>query len=104
MPDQFAELQLLFVIETVKDDVLPLDDPRVERLNPALAGRPTLVHGDSRSSRAAWNRLSENSALNLKNNSHSVTVEITVPDGGGSVIIAQGGAFAGWSLYPHDGA
>jgi arylsulfatase len=49
-------------------------------------------------------RLSENSVLNLKNKSYSVTAEIEVPDGGGrGVIIAQGGTFAGWSLYLHDG-
>ena len=49
-------------------------------------------------------RLSENSVLNLKNKSHSVTAEVVVPDGGANgVIIAQGGAFAGWSLYLHEG-
>ena len=49
-------------------------------------------------------RLSENSVLNLKNKSHAVTAEIGVPEGGANgVIIAQGGAFAGWALYLHDG-
>ena len=49
-------------------------------------------------------RLTENSVINLKNKSHSVTAEIVVPDGGANgVIIAQGGAFAGWSLYLHEG-
>ena len=49
-------------------------------------------------------RLSENSVLNLKNKSHSVTAEVVVPDGGANgVIVAQGGAFAGWSLYLHEG-
>ncbi len=49
-------------------------------------------------------RLTENSVLNMKNKSHSVTAEIEVPDGNGQgVIIAQGGAFAGWSLYLVDG-
>ena len=36
----------------------------------------------------------------LKNKSHSVTAEIVVPESGAEgVIIAQGGAFGGWSLY-----
>src|ERR1039457_2508760 len=49
-------------------------------------------------------RLSENSVINLKNKSHSVTAEIVVPDDGGhGVIIAQGGALAGWTLYLHEG-
>jgi arylsulfatase A-like enzyme len=104
MPDKLAELQRLFLIEAVKYDVLPLDDRRIERFNSDLAGRPTLVHGDSQILYGGMGRLSENSVLNLKNKSHSVTAEITVPDSGGrGVIISQGGAFAGWSFYLHDG-
>src|SRR4029453_5907792 len=49
-------------------------------------------------------RLSESSVLNVKNKSHAVTAEIVIPDGGAQgVLIAQGGAFAGWSLYAKDG-
>jgi hypothetical protein len=49
-------------------------------------------------------RLSENSVLNMKNKSHAVTAEIVVPDGGArGVIIAQGGAFAGWAVYLQEG-
>ena len=49
-------------------------------------------------------RLTENTVLNLKNKSHSVTAEIAVAEGGrNGVIVAQGGAFAGWSLYLHEG-
>jgi hypothetical protein len=40
----------------------------------------------------------------VKNKSHAVTAEIEVPDDGAQgVVIAQGGAFAGWSLYAKDG-
>ena len=40
----------------------------------------------------------------LKNKSHAVTAQIVVPDGGAEgVIVAQGGAFGGWSLYLKDG-
>ena len=49
-------------------------------------------------------RLTENSVLALKNKSHAVTAEIVVPEAGAQgVIIAQGGAFGGWSLYLHEG-
>jgi arylsulfatase len=49
-------------------------------------------------------RLSENSVLNLKNKSHSVTAEITVPTTGAEgVIVAQGGNIGGWSLYAKGG-
>ena len=49
-------------------------------------------------------RLSENSVIVTKNKSLSITASITVPDGGASgVLIAQGGAFGGFSLYLTDG-
>jgi arylsulfatase A-like enzyme len=104
MPEKLEELKRLFLIEAVKYGVLPLDDRRVERLVPALAGRPTLVQGNSQLLFPGMSRLSENSFVNLKNASHAVSAEIVVPEGGANgVIIAQGGAFGGWSLYMHEG-
>src|SRR4029450_1168752 len=45
-------------------------------------------------------RLSEGATSNVKNKSRSVTAEVVVPDEGAEgVIISQGGAYAGWSLY-----
>jgi arylsulfatase A-like enzyme len=103
-PEKLAELQRLFLIEAVKYDVLPLDDRRVERFNADLAGRPQLVRGSSQLLFGGMRRLSENSVLDVKNKSHSVTAEVVVPAGGAhGVIVAQGGAFGGWSLYAHDG-
>jgi arylsulfatase A-like enzyme len=104
MPDKLAELQRLFLIEAARYNVLPLDDRRAERFNPDLAGRPALVRGKSQLLFGGMSRLSENSILVLKNKSHAVTAEVVVPEGGGQgVIIAQGGAFGGWSLYLHEG-
>jgi hypothetical protein len=103
-PKKLAELQRLWLIEAVKYNVLPLDDRRIERFNSDLAGRPVLVKGNSQMLYGGMKRLSENSVLNLKNKSHAVTAEVVIPDGGANgVIISQGGAFAGWSLYLHDG-
>ena len=49
-------------------------------------------------------RLSENSLVVIKNKSHAVTAQIVVPEGGASgTIVAQGGAFGGWSVYLTDG-
>ena len=49
-------------------------------------------------------RLSENSVVIMKNKSHAMTAEIVVPEGGANgVIVAQGGAIGGWSLYVKDG-
>src|SRR5213079_678650 len=95
-PDKLTELQRLFLIEAVKYNVLPLDDRRIERFNSDIAGRPLLVHGDTQLLYGGMKRLSENSVLNLKNKSHSVTAEVEVPKGGANgVLIAQGGSFGG---------
>ncbi len=104
-PEKLAELQQLWLEEARKYNVLPLDDRRIERFNPAVAGRPMLVKGNSQLLFGGMGRLSENSLLNIKNRSHAVTAEILVPEAGAEgVILAQGGAFAGWSLYTQGGA
>jgi arylsulfatase A-like enzyme len=103
-PDKLRDLQRLWLIEAVKYNVLPLDDRRIERFNSDIAGRPQLVKGKAQILYGGMSRLSENSVLNLKNKSHAVTAEIDVPEGGANgVMVAQGGAFAGWSLYLHQG-
>jgi arylsulfatase len=103
-PERLHHLQRLFLIEAAKYNVLPLDDRRVERFNSDLAGRPTLIRGTSQLLFAGMGRLSENSVVNIKNKSHAVSAQITVPQGGASgVIVAQGGAFGGWVLYAHEG-
>ena len=103
-PERLAQLQRLWLLEVSKYNVLPLDDRRVERFNSDLAGRPTLVRGNQQLLFAGMGRLSENSVLNLKNKSHSVTAQVSVPEtGADGVIISQGGAFGGWSLYLVDG-
>ncbi|HET7829427.1 MAG TPA: sulfatase-like hydrolase/transferase, partial [Candidatus Limnocylindrales bacterium] len=103
-PEKLAELQRLFLIEAARHNVLPLDDRRIERFDPGLAGRPQLIRGRSQVLFGGMGRLTENSVLVLKNRSHAVTADIEVPEGGaGGVIVAQGGAFGGWSLYAHDG-
>jgi hypothetical protein len=84
--------------------VLPLDDRRVERFVPEIAGRPSLIKGDSQILFGGMKRISENSVITIKNRSHSVTAQLVVPEGGGEgVVIAQGGAFGGWSIYLNEG-
>ena len=103
-PEKLAELQRLWLIEATKYNVLPLDDRSMERAVAESAGRPTLIHGNSQLFFAGMGRLSENSVVNIKNKSFSVTAEVEVPDGGvEGVIIAQGGRFGGWSLYLKEG-
>jgi arylsulfatase len=81
-----------------------MDDDVGRRFNSDLAGRPVLVKGNRQILFGGMGRLSENSVLNLKNKSHSVTAEITVPKSGAEgVIIAQGGNIGGWALYAKGG-
>jgi arylsulfatase len=104
-PDRLAQLKRLFLIEATKYGVLPLDDRRVERFDPDLAGRPSLIRGDRQLLFGGMGRLSENSILNIKNRSHAVTAQIEVRPGRApaGVLVAQGGAFGGWVLYVHEG-
>jgi arylsulfatase A-like enzyme len=103
-PEKLHELQRLFLIEATRYGVLPLDDRRVERFDPEIAGRPILIHGKSQLLFGGMSRLTENTVINIKNKSHSVTAQVEVPkDGAEGVVVAQGGAFGGWSLYLKDG-
>ena len=103
-PEMLAKLQRLWLIEATKYNVLPLDDRGAERLEPTLAGRPTLIHGDSQLFFPGMGRLSENSVVSIKNKSFSVTADVEVPAGeANGVIIAQGGRFGGWALYAKGG-
>jgi arylsulfatase len=104
MPEKLHELQRLWLIEATKYNVLPLDDRRVERFNADMAGRPQLVKGNSQLLFSGMGRLSENSVLVMKNKSFSITAEVEVPPKGAEgVIIHQGGAFGGMSLYAKNG-
>jgi arylsulfatase len=104
MPEKLHELQRLWLIEATRYKVLPLDDRMMEKMNPDTAGRPVLIRGNTQLLFGGMGRLSENCVLNLKNKSHSVTAEITIPkDGAEGVIIAQGANIGGWSLYAKGG-
>ena len=48
--------------------------------------------------------ISENAFINLKNRPHSITAEVNLRDANTEgVIIAQAGAFGGWTLYMKGG-
>jgi arylsulfatase len=104
MPEKLHELQRLWLIEATKYNVLPLDDRRAERFNADMAGRPLLVKGNSQLLFSGMGRLGENTVLVMKNKSFSLTAEVEVPSKGAEgVIIHQGGAFGGMSLYTKGG-
>jgi hypothetical protein len=104
LPDKLKELQRLWLIEAVKYNVLPIDDRGIERANPDLAGRPQLIRGNSQLLFPGMKRLSENSVINIKNKSFSVTAQVEITESPAQgVLIAQGGAFGGWAVYAHGG-
>jgi arylsulfatase len=105
MPEKLRKMQYLFMIEAARYGVFPLDDRIYERFNAAVAGRPDLP-GDRTTMTfyPGMDTLMENTVLNVKNRSHTITAEVEVAEGKtDGVIVAQGGRFAGWALYVKDG-
>jgi arylsulfatase len=104
-PEKLKEMQELFMKEAVKYNVLPIDDRFLERVNASLVGRPDLMAGrTSLTVHEGMIGMSENVFINTKNRSHTITAEVTIPEGGASgVILAQAGRFGGWSLYMKNG-
>lgn len=100
-PAKLKELQQLFLLEGAKYNVFPLDDRKAERFNSDLAGRPDLLSGrTSMTLYPGMSHMNENTVLNIKNKSHAVTADISVPDAKASgAIIVQGGRFGGFGLY-----
>jgi hypothetical protein len=103
MPDKLAELQRQFLIEAARYNVLPLDDRRTVRLDPAQAGRPTLIKGDTQVLFPGM-AMGENNVVDIKNKSYAVTANLVLPEQDAQgVIIAQGANFGGWAIYAHEG-
>jgi hypothetical protein len=83
-------MQDLFMKEAIRNHVLPIDDRRSERFNPALAGRPDLM--GNRTSLTVYPGMAgmmENAFINVKNRHYTVTASVELPDGNtNGVIIA----------------
>ncbi|GIH68083.1 arylsulfatase [Sphaerimonospora thailandensis] len=104
-PDKLQELKQKFLVEAARFNVLPLDDRMHERFDPRRAPRPDLL-GERRSIvlRPGMRGMREGTAPDFKNTSFTLEVQLEVPEtGADGVLIAQGGRFAGWSLYVRDG-
>ncbi|WP_130424899.1 arylsulfatase [Edaphobacter modestus] len=104
-PTKLKEMQNAFMAEAVKNNVLPLDDRIQERFVASIAGRPDLMAG--RTSLTVFPGMvgmKENAFINVKNQSSSITADLEVQQRSASgVILAQGGAHSGWSLYVKGG-
>jgi arylsulfatase len=103
-PDKLKELQALFITEAKKYNVLPIDDRFVERINPAIAGRPDLM--GARTSLTLYDGMcvAEMAGINTKNVTYTIKADVELPNATtDGVIIAQAGRFGGWSLYMKGG-
>ncbi len=103
-PERLEDMKSLFMWQAQIHHALPIDDRSIERTNAALAGRPDLL-GDRKSLTLyeGMEGMMENTFMNIKNKSFSVTAELNIPKGGANgVILAQGGRFGGWSVYMKD--
>jgi arylsulfatase len=104
-PARLKELQAVFMKEAERNHVLPIDDRRSERFNPAIAGRPDLL--GKRKSLTVYPGMvgmMENAFINVKGVHHTIDAEVELKDDKtDGVIIAQAGYFGGWTLYMKDG-
>jgi arylsulfatase len=105
LPEKLEELKAAFLVEAERNHVLPIDDRRAERFNPAIAGRPDLLGG--RKSLTVYKGMTgmlENAFINVKGVHHTITAEVDLEDANtNGVILAQAGYFGGWTLYMKDG-
>lgn len=104
-PEKLEELKALFDKEAIKNHVYPIDDRRSERFNPAIAGRPDLMGGrKTLTVYEGMTGLMENTFINIKNVSHTVTAEVELSSNNtNGVIISQAGRFGGWTMYMKNG-
>jgi len=102
-PAKLKEMQDAFMAEAIKYNVLPLDDRTAERFNATIAGRPDYMGGrKSLTVYPGMIGMKENAFIDIKNLSSSITADIET-SGSSGVILAQGGAHSGWSLYVKNG-
>jgi arylsulfatase A-like enzyme len=103
-PEKLAELEELFEQEALRNNVYPLDDRVYERFNAAIAGRPDLMGGRTSLTLAqGMDGILENTFINVKNNSKTITADLELEGKDRGIILTQGGKFGGWALYMDDG-
>jgi arylsulfatase A-like enzyme len=101
-PERLRMMQELWMIEAVRNQVLPLNNSQIPILTTArpgpAAGRTQFVYT------APMTSTQFGVAPDILNRSYRITAEIEVPQGGANgVLVTQGGRFAGYGLYLKDG-
>jgi arylsulfatase A-like enzyme len=98
MPDKLKEMQMLFLTEAAKYNVLPLDNTAFIRLQ---TPRPSAVAG-----KTVFTYTGENAGIpvanapNILDKDYTITADITVPESGAEgMIVTLGGRFGGYGLY-----
>ena len=102
-PDRLADMVERWWVEARRNQVLPLDNrvlhtlvnPKPDRRAPRLT--TTYYPGTS--------PVPETVAADVKNRSHAIDVDVTIPDRppAEGVLLAQGSALGGFSLHLHEG-
>jgi len=101
-PERLREMQLLFFAEAAKYNVLPIDNTKTARLDPAI--RPSLTRGrDQFTFFEGMSRIPEGASPDVKNKSWSITADVDVKSDSSGVIVTQGGLFGGWAFYLDQG-
>jgi len=101
-PARLRAMQDIFMMEAARYQVLPLDNSVLTRMISArpgpAAGRQQFAYTGPVAS------IQGNAAPSLLNRSYRITAEIEVPQGGANgVLLTQGGRFAGYGFYLHQG-
>ncbi|WNZ27052.1 arylsulfatase [Leptolyngbya sp. NK1-12] len=104
-PAKLQQLQQLFLSEARKYKVLPLDDRILNRFD--VSSRPSFTAGRTHFTYYPGAvGIPEGSAPDIKNKSFRITAELAIPadtNEAEGVLVAQGGRFAGWSLFLEQG-
>lgn len=104
-PKKLEEMLAIFNREAIKYKVYPIDDRKAPRVVPAIAGRPDLLNGRKEMNfYSGMKGLPEQAVISVKNVEFTVTCDISVnTTNDNGVLIAQGGRFAGWTIFVKDG-
>ncbi|MGL5655300.1 MAG: arylsulfatase [Fusobacteriaceae bacterium] len=105
-PEKVKELFKEFEKEAINNYIYPIDDRTIERLSSEASGRPTVMNRRTALTlHEGASHLPADSFIDVKNVSSVITAKVNIkdPDETDGVIIAQGGDFAGWTLYTEKG-
>jgi arylsulfatase len=101
-PEKLKHLQALFYKEAARYNVLPIDNSKTARMDPAI--RPSLTRGrTSFTYYEGMTRIPEAAAPDVKNKSFSITAVVDTEDNDEGVLITQGGLFGGYALMLRGG-